>query len=213
MSTSSDYGSSASSSFYHGDSMNDIYKNQLVFMPASIFHAIKARGINLEDFGNGRKAALDKLSLTEQALIIACNDCPVISRSVGQRGHFGFAYLDYPDDDGLKQIAMARTLADSEETEKSLKDQLGGEAGSNLCIEAISLGPYCTGIVFGAGAYDALNKDNNVLTLLTQVVEKALLTKKIHQLAGGMLGGLFERFIHVSAYANPTCRPSSPVFR
>lgn len=190
----------------------NLHNVKLVYLPASVYNAAKARNINLEDLAKGRYSALKFLSTMEVASLYACQTLEPLVRTIGQRGDFHQCWMDMSGQQ-IQDMQAVYSVSDTQGMTAQLDAEFGGASDNNLCIEAINMGPEHVGVVFGEGAYDALTKDNNVLKLLTQITSKALLDGNIQQVSKGEMYGVVKRFIQVSAFANLNFRPPSPVYR
>ena len=184
------------------------------YIPASVMRAIKARSINLSELfsGSNKLQELKKLTVRELALVAAASKHQVLSKAIGQTdGYFAF-YQSFSDEEQALRN-MADKIKDTSDVQTELEQSIGGSAGKNAAISVEHLAPYWIGIVVGEGAIDALQKDNNVLEMLKSIMDIALTYGDMTALSQTQVWPVVERFIAVNAFANPVCRPPSPVYR
>lgn len=185
---------------------------KLTLIPSSVMNALKARDVNMTDFANGVKAARDKLSVREQALLKACQMYQPITKHLGTIGWLPDDYSDITPERETKYKTID-LMANSEEITKELDNAFGGASHGEASVAVIQLAPKHIGIVITDGAVESLSRDNNVLALLKAIVAYGLTFVRYDQLFKTGLSGVMERFAVVSAYANIESRPPAPVFK
>lgn len=198
--------------------LNDLKGNKNVFttiIPATVMRAIKARNIDMTELVNGsnRMEQLNKLTTRELALIIAANKHATLSKALGTHdGHLAF-FQDFSDQ-GAKLFYKADAIYDTPDITEELNQTISGVVSLDKpSISVEHLASHVIGVIVGEGAIDALQKDNNVLEMLKSVMDIALTYGDVSQLQHTQTSCVVARFIAVNAFANPTCRPPSPVYR
>lgn len=188
--------------------MNDV---RIIFLPRDVWQGVQAMGIAPAHVGASADEFVSRLSDQDLAAVLALQTLPAMVNAFGGAG--GFSPTCRNDAAWNRITQIVRPLAESSYILDRLNATLGGEQQPNdPPITVVDLGPGSIGVIAGAGTFDALRKDNNVLTVLTAIVQKALVYGSVEALMASSCSAFVSRFVAVNAFANPN-RPPIPVYR
>lgn len=187
--------------------MNDL---RIIYLPANIWQGVQAMGIASEDVASASDNFTSRFTDQDLATIAALGEMPEIVQALGQQASPVGRYDDRGWD---RYINVVLPLSKTQYIRDRLLQAIGGEhVGAEPPVQIVNLGPNGIGAVMGQGTLDALRKDNNVLVVLTAIVQKALIHGPVDALMASPCSGIVSRFVTVNAFANSNRAPS-PVYR
>lgn len=175
---------------------------EVMLLPKSIWRGIKEMGISFNDVATTVEGFTSRFSDIDLAFVHA----------FGNNGDLKAVFPSCTSNVAWKLEAKRSDIYQLSASQPILDRVAGALSGEYIPksppIEVVCLSPTVLAVVLDHGCLDALRKDNNVLTVLTAIVQKALDVTSLDALPYGML----ERFITVSSFANPN-RPPSAVYK
>lgn len=183
---------------------------RIIYLPEDIWRGVQAMGLAPQVIAEGGEEFCKHFSEQDLATIEALQNHPTITRTFGGVGSFIPSFSAKGWD---RYQNVIQPLAKSSYILERVAHCLAGTAPQGSApFTVVDLAPRVIGVIMGAGAIEALQRDNNVLEVLTSIVQRALFYGTVSDLMVSQIAGVFERFVAVNAFANPL-RPPSPAYR
>lgn len=183
--------------------MND---TRIIFLTSDIWQGIRSLGISLDDVADATPAFTNKISDQDLATLNALPSVQQLTRVLGKPSNMFFGSDDVAWD-RFKNIV--NPLSETSYIQERIMTYLNGVADiSEHSIQVVDLKPgKVIGVIFGYGSLDALKKDNNVLAVLTTIVQKALIHNSVETLMASSCSETISKFITVNLFANSNLPP------